>query len=55
MDYKGYKIELQREYAIYGIRSIGKGALPKLLQGAFTTYKDAMKVIDIYLDSKAQN
>lgn len=54
MEYKGYKIELQKEYAIYSIRSIGKGALPKCLQGAFTTYKTAMNLIDMYVESKEQ-
>ena len=53
MEYKGYKVELQ-EYSVYGIRTIGKGALPKCLQGAFTTYKAAMNIIDRYVESKEQ-
>lgn len=52
MEYKGYKIEIMREYAIYDIRAIGKGALPKCLQGSFTTYKNAMELIDRYIESK---
>lgn len=52
MEYNGYKIELQKRYTMYGIRAVGKGALPKVLQGLFTTVKDAMASIDRYVEGK---
>lgn len=55
MVYNGYEIKLEEDYSCYSIRSIGKGALPKTLQGLFTTTGAASKAIDAYVTSKEVN
>lgn len=52
MEYKGYSIVVEGGLAMYVIRGIGKGALPKVLQGLFTTTSAAKKLIDVYTNSK---
>lgn len=50
MEYNGYQLE-QRHSGI-AIRAIGKGALPKLLRGAFTGFLMAQKAVDYSLAGK---
>lgn len=52
-EYKGYAIERHPNYMTYNVRSIGKGALPKELQGAFTSIKFLKDAVDRYVDKKA--
>ena len=52
MEHKGYNITLHDEYATYEIHGIGKGALPKMLQGSFMSVKLAQQFIDMYVTSK---
>lgn len=51
LEYKGY--ELRRGGAhMFTIHSIGKGALPKMLEGGYTNASFAHKAIDAYLEYK---
>lgn len=52
MEYKGYNIRISKAYTMYSIHMIGKGALPKSLQGLFTTTSSAKKIIDQYVEVK---
>lgn len=52
MEYKNYNIELHKPTANYTIHTIGKGALPKMLSGLFTTPVIAKLHIDRYINSK---
>lgn len=49
MDHKNYTIKLTPEGNSYTIHSIGKGALPKVLSGVFTSPTIAKNHIDAYL------
>lgn len=53
MEYKGYAITRDRQYLTYHVKGIGKGALPKELQGAYTQLKFLHEAVDRYLDKKA--
>lgn len=52
MEYKNYNIQLHKATANYTIHSIGKGALPKVLSGLFTTPAIAKSHIDRYVNNK---
>lgn len=52
-EYKGYAIERSKAFLTYHIKGIGKGALPKELQGAYTSIKFLRESIDRYVDKKA--
>lgn len=52
MEYKNYNIQLHKPTANYTIHTIGKGALPKVLSGLFTTPTIAKTHIDRYVDKK---
>jgi hypothetical protein len=54
MEHNGYEIKLHKPTANYSIHSIGKGALPKVLSGLFTTQAIAKKHIDMYIGSRPQ-
>jgi hypothetical protein len=54
MEYKGYNIRLNKSYTMYSIHMIGKGALPKHLQGLYTTKNSAFRQIDQYLGLKEE-
>ena len=51
-EYKGYKIEPDGTFGMKNIRSIGKGALPQCLKGAFSNTGVAKRCIDVYLAQK---
>lgn len=50
--YKGYKIERNRQFGTFEVRAIGKGALPKILNGSFTKDSIVKNLIDSYLKNK---
>lgn len=50
--YKGYKIESDKTFGHKVIKSIGKGALPKVLGGSYTNTRQAELAVDRYLASK---
>lgn len=52
MEYRGYNIEVAPNSAMYEIHHTGKGSLPKLLEGKWTTTKLAANQIDDYLSKK---
>lgn len=49
MEYKNYKIEVQPALTMYKIQRIGKGPLPLVMQGLFTSSGAAKKAIDLYV------
>lgn len=49
MDYKNFKIEVQPALTMYKIQRIGKGPLPLVMQGLFTSQGAAKKAIDLYI------
>lgn len=51
-EYRGYNIELDGTFGLRSIKSIGSGALPKVLRGSYTKQDFAERDIDLYLDSK---
>lgn len=55
MVYKGYDIRLDSGTTMYTVHTVGKGPLPKVLQGLFTTKQVSMLHIDRYLESKEQD
>lgn len=52
MEYKGYIIELDKNLSQHVIKHTGKGSLPKILSGNFTSLGTAQKMVDKYLESK---
>lgn len=46
MEYKGYRIVGDGTYGMKLIKHIGRGACPKELLGNFTSFTQAMKMID---------
>lgn len=52
MEHKGFNVKLNKASTMYSIHMIGKGALPKTLQGLFTTVVRACEEINRYLDTK---
>lgn len=48
MDYKNFKIESQPNLTMYKIVRIGKGPLPLVMGGLFTSVGQAKKAIDSY-------
>ena len=52
MEYRGYIIKVAKGTSQYEIRHTGKGSLPNLLSGLFTSTGSAQKVIDSYLVNK---
>jgi hypothetical protein len=54
MEYKGYVIELGKNTSQHVIRHTGKGSLPKMLSGNFTSLGVAKKAVDKYVETKEQ-
>jgi len=52
MEYKGYIIELGKNTSQHVIRHTGKGSLPKMLSGNFTSVGVAQKAVDKYTKIK---
>jgi|JI10StandDraft_1071094.scaffolds.fasta_scaffold647062_2 hypothetical protein len=52
MEYKGYNIVSDGTYGMRVIKGIGRGALPKDLNGAFSSDKTARKAIDLIVAKK---
>lgn len=46
MEYKGYKIEGDKTFALYVIKPMGRGTVPKELRGKYTSQREAMVAID---------
>lgn len=51
-EYNGYKIVGDGTYGYKEIKSLGRGALPMSLRGAFTSEKVARQAIDYHLATK---
>ncbi len=54
MQHKGYDITSHSKFSTKVIRGIGKGALPKVLQGSFSDDRRAMQAIDAYVALKSK-
>jgi len=52
MEYRGYIIEIGDNTANHIIRHTGKGSLPKMLSGEWTSVRIAKTIVDRYLASK---
>jgi len=52
MEHNGFKILSHPKFATKVIQMIGKGALPKLLQGSFSDDRRATQAIDAYKSKK---
>lgn len=52
MEYKGYIIEFGNNTSQHVIKHTGKGSLPKMLSGSFTSLGIAQKTIDKYIQTK---
>lgn len=50
-EYKGYRV-VPSECSTVRIMNLGKGAIPKVLGGVFTSRYFAFRAIDSYLESK---
>ena len=48
MEYKGYKIEGDRTFGMFLIKTIGAGSLPDVLKGSFTRTSEAQLAINRY-------
>ena len=51
MDYRGYRVEALGTYSLINIKSKGSGPVPAPLQGLYTSYLEAHKAVDMYLES----
>lgn len=51
-EYNGYKIVGDGTYGYKEIKSIGRGAVPLVLRGVFTSEKVARQAIDYHLATK---
>ena len=49
MEYRGYKIEGDKTFGMYLIKTIGSGGLPDVLKGSYTKTKEAQWAIDQYV------
>ena len=49
MEYKNFKIEVQPSLTMYKVVRIGKGPLPLVMQGLFTSERAAKQAIDMYV------
>lgn len=52
VEYKGFNIGFEGRFPKVIIRSIGKGALPKMLNGGFKSKHSAQEAVDRYLSLK---
>lgn len=52
-EYRGYEIVRDKQFLTYSVKGIGKGALPKELQGSYTSEKFLRQSVDAYLNKKA--
>ena len=50
-EYKGYRVEALGTFALVKIKAKGQGSIPDKLSGNYTSYAEAFKAIDIYLNS----
>lgn len=50
-EYKGYNLGLTGSYALVQIKAKGQGTVPVPLRGMFTSFNDAHKAVDGYLNS----
>ena len=51
MDYKGYRVEPLGTYSMVQVRAKGQGTVPDKLNGLYTSYTEAFKAVDMYLES----
>lgn len=50
-EYKGYNLGLTGSYALVQIKAKGQGTVPLPLRGMFTSFAQAQKTVDGYLNS----
>ena len=50
MDYKGYRVEALGTFSLIQVKAKGSGQVPKALQGLYTSYLEAHKAVDMYLE-----
>lgn len=50
-EYKGYRVEGLGTYSMVRIKAKGRGTIPEVLQGLYTSTTEAYKAIDSYLNS----
>jgi hypothetical protein len=48
MEYQGYVIEHDKTFGMFTIKNVGKGSVPKVLRGRYTSRDVTMKSIDQY-------
>ena len=53
-EYKNYRI-VYTSFSLLRIMNMGKGAIPKALNGTYTSISQATAAIDGYLDSKGNS
>lgn len=51
MTYKGYRVEALGTFSLIQVKAPGSGQVPKALQGLYTSYYEAHKAVDMYLES----
>lgn len=54
-EYRGFNIENDGTYSLKHIKFLGRGSVPTLLRGAYTTRDLAKKDIDIFLYSEGKH
>lgn len=54
MEYRDYKIEGDRTFGMYVIKTIGSGSLPEILRGSYTKTAEAKLAIDQYRRSQEE-
>ena len=53
-EYNGFNIVKHGRFSTLVIKSVGKGALPKMLMGSFSDERRAKIAIDTYLSGKTK-
>lgn len=51
MEYRGYNLEMLGTFPVFQVKSRGQGPVPKALSGMYTTKTEAIKAVDMYLNS----
>lgn len=52
IEYKDYKIVSDSKFIMKVIKPIGRGSIPKELEGLYTNAAQAQRAIDLYLANK---
>lgn len=51
MDYKGYNLQPLGTFPMIEIKAKGQGRVPEALEGLYTTFVEAKRGVDMYLES----